>query len=119
MSEMAIAYLIWLACALLFVVLGVIDIANASKGKVFGFYNISPPPKAESLTDVVAYNRAVGKLFIASGLIFALIGLPLLLAGDNAAIIVLVGTLGSIAWVISMVLAYELIIMKKYRKKSR
>ena len=71
MSEMAIAYLIWLACALLFVVLGVIDIANASKGKVFGFYNISPPPKAESLTDVVAYNRAVGKLFIASGLIFA------------------------------------------------
>lgn len=119
MTEMTIAYLIWLACALLFVVLGIIDIVNANKGKVFGFYNISPPPKAEALTDVVAYNRAVGKLLIGSGIIFALLGFPLLLAENNPALIVLVGVLGSIAWVISMVLAYELIIMKKYRKKQR
>ncbi len=119
MTEMTIAYLIWLACALLFIVLGIYDMVNADKGKVFGFYNISPPPKAETLTDAVAYNRAVGKLLIGAGIAFALIGLPLLLTGDNAAIIVLVGVLGSIAWVIGMVLTYELKIMKKYRKKSR
>jgi len=119
MTEMTIAYLIWLACALLFVVLGIIDIAHAAKGKVFGFYNISPPPKAETLTDVVAYNRAVGKLLIGAGIAFALVGLPLLLAGDNAAVIVLVGVLGSIAWVIGMVLVYEQKIMRKYRKKTR
>lgn len=117
MTEMTIAYLIWLAVALLFVVLGVYDIANAEKGKAFGFYNISPPPKAESLTDVKAYNRAIGKLLIGAGLVFALLGLPLLFEGDNAAVIVLVGVLGSIAWVIGMVLVYELGIMKKYRKK--
>ncbi len=117
MSEMIIAYLIWLAVALLFVVLGVVDIIHAEKGQVFGFYNISPPPKAESLTDVPAYNRAVGKLLIGAGIVFALLGLPLLFAGDNAALIVLVGVLGSIAWVIGMVLTYELKIMKKYRKK--
>lgn len=119
MTEMTIAYLIWLACAMIFVVIGACNLANADKGKVFGFYNISPPPKAETLTDVVAYNRAVGKLMLGAGIVFAVIGLPLLLAGDNAAIIVLVGVLGSIAWVIGMVLVYELIIMKKYRKKQR
>ena len=117
MTEMTIAYLIWLACALLFVVLGVIDLIHAGKGKPFGFYNISPPPKVETLTDVTAYNRAVGKLLVTAGVVFALIGLPLLFNGDNAALIVLGGVLGSIAWVIGMVLVYELGILKKYRKK--
>ena len=118
MTEMLLAYLIWLACAALFVVLGVVDLANAHKGKPFGFYNISPPPKAENLTDVTAYNRAVGKLLIGAGLVFALLGLPLLAEGDNAALVVLVPCLGTVAWVIGMVLVYELVIMKKYRKKG-
>lgn len=118
MMEMTVAYLIWLGCAAIFVVLGVVDLVHADKGKPFGFYNISPPPKVETLTDVTAYNRAVGKLLIGAGVAFALIGLPLLFKGDNAALIVLVGVLGSIAWVIGMVLIYELKIMKKYRKKK-
>ena len=119
MTEMSMAYLIWLACALLFVILGIYNLSNADKGKVFGFYNMSPPPKAEDLTDVVAYNRAVGKLLIGAGIVFALLGLPLLFSDSNAALIVSVGVLGSIAWVIGMVLIYELKIMKKYRRKTR
>lgn len=119
MTEMMLAYVIWLAVALLFVGLGIYDLTHADKGKTFGFYNISPPPQAEKLTDVPSYNRAVGKLLIGAGIAFALIGLPLLLTGDNSAVIVLVSVLGSIGWVIGMVLIYELKIMKKYRKKTR
>lgn len=117
MNENTIAYIIWLLISLIFVILGVYDWKNAENGSVFGFYNICPPPKAEQLTDVTAYNRAVSKLLIGSGIVFALIGLPLL-SSDNEAVIVLVGVLGSIFWVISMVLAYECIIMRKYRRKK-
>ena len=116
MGEMLIAYIIWVACAMIFVAIGLYDICNADKGKVFGFYNMGPPPKAENLTDVVAYNRALGKLLIGAGVVFALIGLPLLF-DSNVGIIVLVSMLGSVAWVIGMVLVYELGILKKYRKK--
>ena len=116
MSEMLIAYLIWAACGLLFVGIGLYDLLNADKGKVFGFYNMGPPPKAEQLTDVVAYNRALGKMLIGAGIVFALLGLPLLLDG-NEALMILVGILGSIGWVIGMVLVYELKIMRKYRRK--
>ncbi len=119
MTEMTIAYLIWLGCALIFVALGIYDYVNANKGNVFGFYNMGPPPKPENLTDVTAYNRALGKLLIGAGVFFALLGLPLLLGDGNAALIVLVGVLGSVAWVIGMVLIYELVIMKKYRRKGR
>lgn len=119
MTENMMAYIIWLLVSLIFVALGIYDLNNAGKGNVFGFYNISPPPKAENLTDVTAYNRAVGRLLMGAGAVFAFLGLPLLLAGDNAVLIVLVGVLGSIAWAIGMVLIYELKIMRKYRKKKR
>ena len=118
MGEILIAYIIWADCAMIFVVIGLYDICNADKGKVFGFYNMGPPPKAENLTNVIAYNRALGKLLIGAGVVFALIGLPLLF-DSNVGIIVLVSMLGSVAWVIGMVLVYELKIMKKYRRKGR
>ncbi len=118
MNEMLIAYLIWLAIALLFVVLGIVDMVNAHCGKPVGFYNIGPPPKPENLTDVTAYNRAVGKLLISAGIVFALLGLPLLLCSDNEAILILLCMPGTFAWVIGMALIYELKIMKKYRRKK-
>ena len=118
MNEMMMAYLIWLAIGLLFVVLGLVDIINAHSGKPVGFYNMGPPPKSENLTNVTAYNRAVGKLLIGAGVAFALLGLPLLLCGDNMAILMVVCMLGTFAWVIGMVLTYELCIMKKYRRKK-
>lgn len=119
MTENMISYSIWLLVSLIFVALGIYDLNNADKGNVFGFYNISPPPKAESLTDVTAYNQAVGRLLIGAGAVFAFLGLPLLLSGDNAVLIVLVCVLGSIAWVIGMVLIYELKIMRKYRTRRK
>ena len=119
MTENIMAYIILLLVSLIFVALGIYDLNNADKGNVFGFYNISPPPKAENLTDVTAYNRAVGKLLIGAGAVFALLGLPLLFASDNDALIVLVCVLGSIAWVIGMVLIYELKIMRKYRTRRK
>ena len=119
MTENMIAYLIWLACALLLVGLGCYDLINAGKGRVFGFYANAQPPKAEQLTDVTAYNRAIGKLFIGSGLVFALLGLPLLSDGGNSGLMVLFTILGSVFWVIGMVLIYVLKIEKQYRKKGR
>lgn len=119
MFETLMAYLIWLLVSLIFVALGVYDLKQADKGTVFGFYNIAPAPKAESLTDVIAYNRAVGKLLLGAGIALAMLGLPLLFAADNKALIVVVCALGTIGWAIGIVLVYELVIMKKYRVRRK
>lgn len=118
MTENGMAYMIWLFVSLIFVVLGVYDMVNANKGKVFGFYSNVQPPKAEDLTDVTAYNRALGKLLAGSGVALALLGLPLLHMGEDNGLLVLFVILGTFTWVIAMILIYILKIEAKYRKRK-
>ena len=62
-----------------------------------------------------AYNRAVGKLFIGYGIVFAVLGLPML-AGQNSGLIV-ISVLGVVAESIGAMAVYILAIQKKYEKK--
>ena len=95
MNEKLPAFLIWAAMGLLFVILGV-HAFFAKKPQHF-WANV----KMAEVTDVKKYNRAVGKLFIAFGAVFALIGLPLLMENEAWVILSVLGTVSapSALWV--------------------
>ena len=101
-------FIIWCLCGALFIGLGIYSFFIK---KPMGFW-----ANAEmfEVTDVKKYNRAVAKLYCALGLVFILLGLPLL--SDNAALILL-STLGVMLEVIVMMVIYVTVIEKKYRKK--
>jgi len=109
MKGTVIAFLIWAAAGLLFVALGIY--ARFAK-KAVGFW-----ANAEmfEVTDIKAYNRAVGRLFAVFGIVFMLLGLPLL-AGQNSAW-VLLSVLGVMIETISVMAVYTVVIDTKYRKK--
>ena len=71
--------------------------------------------KMFEVTDVRKYNAAMGKLFIGFGMIFIILGLPLL-SGQNSALIIL-SVFGVMAEVIIMMAIYTIVIEKKYKKK--
>jgi hypothetical protein len=74
---MLAAYLIWLACALLCIGIG---IYTRNMQRPAGFFTGDNPPE---VTDTAAYNKAVGRLWIRYGIELALIGLPLLAVHQN------------------------------------
>jgi len=105
------AFVIWLLVSIAFVILGIY--ACISKKEVaFGFWaNADTFP----VNDVKAYNRAVGKLWIIFGILFSMLGLPLL-KGQNSPFII-VSILGVMAEAIIAMVIYTTVIEKKYRKK--
>lgn len=102
-----IAYLIWALCAFLFFGIGIY--AFLSKKAVGLYANIKEPPK---VTDVRAYNRAVGILWTVCGGVFLLLGLPLL-AGQNSPL-VLISIFGVVFECIVLIAVY-VCIEQKYR----
>ena len=108
-TELMTGFIIWLAGGGLLTALGVG--AFFSKKEVGFFCNVKPLP----MSDVKAYNRAVGKLFIGYGIVFAALGLPML-AGQNSGLI-LISVLGVVAESIGAMAVYILAIQKKYEKK--
>ena len=66
------------------------------------------------VTDIKKYNKAVGKLFCCFSVFFEILGLPLL-AGQNSPVLFL-SIAGIMVLIITTMLVYELVIMKKYRK---
>lgn len=105
------AFIIWLLVSIAFVILGIY--ACVSKKEVaFGFWaNANTFP----VNDVKAYNRAVGKLWIVFGIVFAVLGLPLLKGQNNPLIILSI--LGIMIEAIVVMVIYTTVIEKKYRKK--
>lgn len=73
---MLYAFLIWLVMALCFVGLGIYNFLSKQKS-AFGFWANA---KVFDVADVKAYNRALGKLWCTFGVVFALLGLPLIWA---------------------------------------
>ena len=102
-----LALIIWVFCGCIFFALGIY--AFVSK-KPVGFYaNIKEPPK---VTDIRAYNRAVGTLWTVCGALFILLGLPLL-AGQNSPL-VLISIFGVVFECIALIAVY-VCIEQKYR----
>lgn len=111
MSGSVMGYAIWFLFGLFFVVRGIYCMF-AKKEVPFGFWaNADTTP----VSDVKAYNCALGKLFVIAGLLFMALGLPLC-AGQNSAGIVFT-IIGSLAWCIAVMVVYTIGIEGKYRRK--
>lgn len=105
------AFVIWLLVSVAFVLLG-IYVCLSKKEVAFGFWaNAEMFP----VNDIKAYNHAVGKLWIVFGIVFAVLGLPLLKGQNNPLIILSI--LGIMLEAIAAMVIYTTVIEKKYRKK--
>lgn len=105
------AFVIWLLISVAFIILGIY--ACVSKKEVaFGFWaNAETFP----VNDIKAYNHAVGKLWCVFGVVFAIMGIPLL-KGQNSPLIIF-SILGIMVEAIVAMVIYTTVIEKKYRKK--
>ena len=109
MSGAIFGFIVWVIAGCFMIGLGIS--AFFSK-KAVGFWaNANTFP----VKDVRGYNRATGTLFICYGVIFAVLGIPLL-GGQNNALIIL-SILGVMIETIAMMVIYTLVVEKKYRDK--
>lgn len=103
------AFVIWAIMGLAFIILGIYDYL-AKTERPFGFWaNAETPP----MKDVKGYNRALGILFMVLGVLFILIGLPLLFDADGAGLVIPI--LGSMVLSIGAMAVYVTVIEKKYK----
>lgn len=101
-----IGFVIWAIVGLLIVGIGVS--AFFSK-KAVGFWaNI----EVEEMTDIKKYNASVGTLFIACGLIFVILGIPML---SSYTALILFSVIGVMIETIAAMIIYTQVISKKYR----
>lgn len=105
-----LAFIVWLALGVAFIVLGIYAILS-KKEVAFGFWANA---KMFPVQDIKGYNHAVGKLWCVFGIIFALLGIPLL-PGQNTGYII-ISILGCMAEAIVAMVVYVTIIEKKYRR---
>ena len=106
---MMTAFIIWALMGAAMILWGIY--ARFSKtARPFGFWS-----NAETLPmkDVKGYNRAVSILFIVFGVLFILIGLPLLFDAAGAGLIIPI--LGSVVLSIGAMAVYVTVIEKKYK----
>ena len=112
MGDRIIAFIIWAIIGVFFIVMGVYDI-NSKKEKPFGFWANA---EVEPIEDVKGYNRALGILWCVYGVLFTLMGLPLLDRQNSGLIII--SMLGVMFISIGAMVAYVIGIEPKYRKKN-
>lgn len=109
MTEMMTAFLIWCAVGCFMLALG-----------LYSFFAKTPTgfwANAEmfQVTDIKRYNRAMAKLFCAFGIVFILLGLPLLFGQDT--VWILFSIVGVMVEVIASMVIYTLGIEKKYKAR--
>lgn len=106
-----VAFVIW---ALLGVILIIVGIRDMFAKKPAGFWANAETMK---VNDVKGYNRATGILFIVYGLVFILLGLPLL-GGQNTPL-VLLSIVGVMFETIVLMVVYSTVITKKYNADNK
>lgn len=104
-----IGFVIWSMVGCLFIIMGIIAWRSE---KPTGFWN---NVKMSEVLDVQKYNHAMGKLWCIAGVVFIVLGIPLLIGQDSA--IILLSVVGALIWVITLMVIYELGVMRKYRKE--
>lgn len=108
MDGSILGFIIWAVFGCFMIGLGI----NAffSKKPVYFWSNI----KAFPVNDIKGYNHATGKLFVIYGVIFIVLGTPLLSAQNTPYI--LLSVLGVMIETIAIMAIYSLSITKKYEK---
>lgn len=114
MDGRVLGFCIWSLCGLFFIGMGVYNIFSKTT-RPFGFWANADTIPVEP-DKIRAYNRALGKLWIMAGILFILIGLPLLICGQNSPW-VMIPILGAMLEAIFLMIIYVLAIEKKYRKR--
>lgn len=108
MDERMIGFIGWTVVGCLLIGIG---ITAFFKKEAMGFWaNI----KIEAVKDIKNYNDSVGKLFILYGIVFILLGTPLLM-GQNSPFILL-SIIGVMIETIIAMAIYNIVIEGKYRK---
>lgn len=105
-----LGFAIWAAVACFFIGVGIYDFRTDRQKEVGFWANAKTPP----MRDVKAYNRAVGKLLMAYGIIFLLLGTPILI--ENSLLLIL-STAGVMLETIAVMAIYMIGIQGKYEKK--
>lgn len=111
MDERWIGFIAWGVAGILMIGIGIW--ALFSKKPVNFWANTS----VSEINNPKQYNYAVAKLFCLYGIIFIILGIPLL-AGQNSAWILL-SVIGVMIESIMAMIIYVLVIEKKYKKKHR
>lgn len=106
------AFIIWILIGIAFIGLGIYDLTS-KKTVAFGFWANAKPPRMDN---VKAYNKALGKLWCIFGIVFILLGIPLL-KGENSPYI-LISVVGAAFESIIAMSVYTIKIESKYRKKG-
>ena len=101
-------------CALIMIGLG---IAQWKGPEPAGFYSGVKPPKAEELTDVNAWNRKHGLMWIGYGVILFLSGLAGGWMGDSA--LCLIPLLGGALLPLGFMACYHERLMSVYKKRGK
>lgn len=112
MEERVTAFIIWAIIGVLIIIMGIYDM-KSKKTKSFGFWANADVIPVE---DVKGYNRALGKLWCVYGILFILIGLPLLDKQDSGLMIITM--LGTLFISIAAMIVYVVGIEAKYRKRK-
>ena len=109
MEEILIGFGIWCIVGFFFIGLGIYSVF--SKNAV-GFW-----ANAEKfqVTDVKKYNKAMCKLYCIMGVVFIVLGVPLLL--KEKVVLILFSSVGVMIEVIVAMVIYITVIEKKYKKK--
>lgn len=101
-----LGFVIWALVGVLIIALGIKDLFAK---KPAGFWANAETIK---VSDIKGYNRATGLLFISYGVIFILLGIPLLGGQNNA--FILLSAVGVMFETIVIMAVYTLVIVKKY-----
>ena len=115
MEERLWAFIIWAIVGVAFIVMGIYYM-NYKKKKSFEFWANA---KVESIEDVKAYNHALGILWCVYGILFVLIGLPLLVLNEQNAGLIAIPMVGTMIISIGAMAVYLIGIEAKYRKRNK
>lgn len=107
---MMIGLVVWMIVSVIFLGLGIVSF---KADKPVGFWANAKTPEIE---DVLAYNKAVGKLWCVFAVVFALLGFPFLVAEQNSPLF-FISVVGVMVEIIAVAVVYSLGIEAKYRKK--
>ena len=113
MEEGLLAFIIWAIVGVAFIVMGIYDM-NSKKEKPLGFWANA---EVGSIENVKGYNCALGKMFCVYGILFVLIGLPLLLLNEKNEGLIMIPMVGTMIISIGTMVVYSIGIEAKYRKK--
>lgn len=110
MDGRMVGFIMWAIFGCILIVIG--SYFYFSKKEATFWANIKNIP----VKDRKGYNHAVGKLLIGYGVIFIILGLPLLLIAKNSSYILL-SVVAVMLETIGTMIIYSLMIEKKYRKQ--